>query len=122
MPGFAVQGGYVYRNIDNFRVRVNQNRPMEAYNVPITIRDPGPDGVLGNGDDGAGIPGFNLSAAALALPVVNITTNLPGSAEFHTWSSRPTSVSPGGGRYRARSRSAGTRTRKPAISATTSAR
>jgi hypothetical protein len=84
MPGFAVQGGYVYRGIDNFRVRVNQNRPIEAYNVPVTIRDPGPDGVLGNGDDGPGIPGFNLSAAALAAPVVNITTNLPGSAEFHT--------------------------------------
>ena len=84
MPGFAVQGGYVYRNIDNFRVRVNQNRPMDAYNVPITIRDPGVDGVLGNGDDGAGIPGFNLSAAALAMPVANITANLPGSAEFHT--------------------------------------
>jgi Carboxypeptidase regulatory-like domain/TonB dependent receptor-like, beta-barrel len=85
IPGFAIQGGYVYRGIDDFRVRVNQNRPMEAYNAPVTIRDPGPDGVLGNGDDGPGIPGFNLSAAALAAPVVNVTTNLPGSAEFHTF-------------------------------------
>ena len=85
MPGFAVQGGYVYRSIDNFRVLVNANRPMSAYNVPITIRDPGVDGVLGNADDGAGIPGFNLSAAALAAAGVrNIVTNLPGSAEFHT--------------------------------------
>ncbi len=84
IPGFAIQGGYVYRNIDNFRVRVNSNRPVEAYNVPITIRDPGPDGVLGNGDDGPGFPGFNLSADALARGVSNITTNLPGSAEFHT--------------------------------------
>ena len=58
MPGFAVQGGYVYRSIDDFRVRVNQNRPMDAYNIPITIRDPGPDGVLNNADDGAGIPGL----------------------------------------------------------------
>ena len=85
MPGFAVQGGYVYRSIDDFRVRVNQNRPMDAYNIPITIRDPGPDGVLNNADDGAGIPGFNLSADALARGVSNITTNLPGSAEFHTF-------------------------------------
>ena len=30
----------------------------------MTIRDPGPDGVLGNGDDGPDIPGFNLSPAA----------------------------------------------------------
>jgi hypothetical protein len=84
MPGFAVAGGYVYRSIDNFQVLVNENRPMSAFNVPITIRDPGPDGVLGNGDDGAGLPGFNLSASALALPVRNIFTNLPGDAEYHT--------------------------------------
>ena len=84
MPGFAVAGGYVYRKIDNFQVLVNENRPMSAYNVPITIRDPGADGVLGNADDGAGIPGFNLSAAALALPVRNLFTNLPGDGEYHT--------------------------------------
>jgi outer membrane receptor protein involved in Fe transport len=84
IPGLALQGGYVYRNIDDFRVRVNQNRPIDAYNIPITIRDPGPDGVLNNADDGPGIQGFNLSAAALAAPVVNVTTNLPGSAEYHT--------------------------------------
>ncbi len=84
LPGFAIQGGYVYRGIDNFRVLANANRPMSAYNVPITIRDPGPDGVLGNADDGAGIPGFNLSAAAIAAGVRNLTTNLPGSAEYHT--------------------------------------
>jgi hypothetical protein len=84
MPGFAVAGGYVYRSIDNFRTTFNENRPMSAFDVPITIRDPGPDGVFANGDDGPGIPGFNLNAAARALPVRNLTTNLPGSAEFHT--------------------------------------
>jgi outer membrane receptor protein involved in Fe transport len=83
-PGLAVAGGYVYRSIDNFRVQINENRPMSAFDVPITIRDPGPDGVLGNGDDGPGFPGFNLNAAALALPVRNLTTNLPGSSEYHT--------------------------------------
>ncbi len=83
-PGFAVSGGYVHRTINNFRVLVNENRPVSAYNVPISIRDPGPDGVLGNADDGAAIPGFNLSAAALAAPVRNITTNLPGKGEYQT--------------------------------------
>ena len=37
-----------------------------------------------NADDGPGIPGFNLSAAALAAPVLNTRTNLPGKSEFHT--------------------------------------
>jgi hypothetical protein len=83
LPGFAIAGGYVYRSIDNFQVLVNENRPMSAYNVPITIRDPGPDGVLGNADDGAGIPGFNL-APGTPTAVRNIFTNLPGSAEYHT--------------------------------------
>jgi outer membrane receptor protein involved in Fe transport len=84
MPNFAVHLGYVYRRIGNLNVTVNANRPISAYNVPITIRDPGIDGVLGNADDGANIPGFNLSAAALAAPVVNLRTNLPGLSEFHT--------------------------------------
>jgi hypothetical protein len=84
VPGVALSGGYVYRAIDNFRVIFNQNRPLSAYNVPISIRDPGPDGVLGNADDGANIPGFNLSAAALALPVSNLITTLPGSGQYHT--------------------------------------
>jgi hypothetical protein len=84
MPNFALHFGYVYRRIDNLNVTINANRPPSAYNVPTTIRDPGIDGVLGNGDDGPNIPGFNLSAATLALPVVNTRMNLPGLSEFHT--------------------------------------
>jgi hypothetical protein len=33
----------------------NVLRPYSAYNIPITNRDPGNDGVLGNGDDPAGV-------------------------------------------------------------------
>ena len=84
VPGVGLMGGYVYRKIDDFRVIYNQNRKISDFNVPITIRDPGVDGVLGSADDGAGIPGFNLSAAALALPVSNLITNLPGSGEYQT--------------------------------------
>ncbi|MEZ5293587.1 MAG: TonB-dependent receptor [Vicinamibacterales bacterium] len=84
LPGFALSGGYVYRSIDNFRVLANSNRPLDAFTVPITIRDPGPDGVLGNGDDGAGIPGFNLNPANLSLPVRNVATNLPGNGQYQT--------------------------------------
>jgi hypothetical protein len=84
MPGFALHLGYVYRNIGNLNVLINANRPLSAYDVPTTIRDPGVDGVLGNADDGPGIPGFNLNPANLALPVLNTRTNLPGNSEFHT--------------------------------------
>ena len=84
VPGVGLQAGYVYRKIDDFRVRINVNRPYSAYNVPVTLRDPGPDGVFGNGDDGANFQGFNLDPAALALPVVNQLTNLEGSGEYQT--------------------------------------
>ena len=83
-PGLAISGGYVYRSIDNFRAILNANRPLDAYNIPIAIRDPGPDGRLGTSDDGADIPGFNLDPDALAAGVSNITTNLPGKGEYHT--------------------------------------
>ena len=84
LPGLALHAGYVYRTINNINVLVNVNRPLSAYNVPTTIRDPGIDGRLGTSDDGPNIPGFNLDPAALALPVVNTRTTLPGEAEFHT--------------------------------------
>jgi hypothetical protein len=85
MPNFGVHGGYVYRRIGNFRALVNMNRPMEAYDVPRTIRDPGPDNVLGNADDGGTFNVFNLNPANLALPVVNLQTNGPGTAEYHNF-------------------------------------
>jgi hypothetical protein len=84
VPGLGLQAGYVYRKIDDFRVQVNQNRPIEAYNVPVTLRDPGPDGVFGNGDDGANFQTFNLNPANLAMGVTNVLTNLEGAGEYQT--------------------------------------
>ena len=84
IPGIGLQAGYVYRNIDDFRVRVNANRPFDAYNVPVTLRDPGPDGAFGNADDGPNFQGFNLNPANLALPNVNVLTNLDGKGDYHT--------------------------------------
>ena len=40
--------------------------------------------MLGNGDDGPTIAGFNLNPANLALPVVNILHNTPGKDDFYT--------------------------------------
>ena len=57
---------------------------MSAYNVPTTIRDPGVDGVLGNGDDGAEHSGLQPQRGRAGAPVVNTRTNLPGLSEFHT--------------------------------------
>ena len=84
VPNVGVHAGFVWRRISNLVQLNNANRPLSAFNVPMTILDPGPDGVLKTADDGPPIPGFNLSAAALALPVLNELQNTPGHDDFYT--------------------------------------
>jgi hypothetical protein len=84
VPNVGVHAGFVWRRISNLVQLNNANRPLSAFNVPTTILDPGPDGVLKTADDGPPIPGFNLSAAALALPVLNELQNTPGHDDFYT--------------------------------------
>jgi hypothetical protein len=50
---WSVRGLYVYTNVvDTAVTSVNVLRPYEVWNQPFTRRDPGPDGALGNADDG----------------------------------------------------------------------
>jgi hypothetical protein len=84
MPNVGIHAGFVWRRISQIIQLNNANRPLSAYNVPVTILDPGPDGVLHTADDGPPIQGFNLSAAALALPVLNELQNTPGHDDFYT--------------------------------------
>ena len=78
---FGVHAGFVWRRIDQLYQSDNLNRPIDAFNVPITIHDPGPDGTLGA--NGPSIQAFNLNPANLALPVVNFLHNTPGSDDFY---------------------------------------
>jgi hypothetical protein len=48
--GFRVSG--VYITTYNLRRTALIGRPLESWNVPVTNRDPGPDGVIGGADDG----------------------------------------------------------------------
>ncbi len=84
MPNFGVHAGLVWRRINQLSQLDNQNRPISAFTVPLTIPDPGPDGRLGTADDGAPIQGYNLDAAHLGLPVLNILHNTPGRDDFYT--------------------------------------
>ena len=85
IPNFGIRGGYVYRKIDNLYQNGVGTRPFSAYNVPVEIQDPGPDGSTGTADDGPILNGFNLDPAVLALGIVNQTRNVPGEPEFHTF-------------------------------------
>ncbi len=67
--GFRVM--YINRIVDGSLETVNTKRPYDAYNVPITRRDPGPDGVLGNSDDGGSITLYDYAASYRGAAFVN---------------------------------------------------
>ncbi len=68
--------GYVYKKDNDGWQQDNVARPFEAFNVPVTIVDPGDDGVAGNADDGAPIAGFNLDDTTRGSN--QVTRNIPG--------------------------------------------
>jgi Carboxypeptidase regulatory-like domain len=62
VPNVAVRGTGVYSRTTNVIRLQNNLRPYEAYNIPITNPDPGPDGRVGTGDDpGTSITYFEFS-------------------------------------------------------------
>jgi hypothetical protein len=87
----AVRTGIVWRGQRQSYQTVNGNQPFSAFSVPITIADPGPDGVTGDADDGTAIKGFNLSSQYLGLPTVSLVTNVPNTdASYWTWEASAT--------------------------------
>jgi hypothetical protein len=84
VANFGVRGGYVHRIQKQRRATVNLNQPFDAFNVPTTVRDPGPDGRSGTADDGGLIPAFNLAAQYLGLETQSLETNISGESKFDT--------------------------------------
>jgi hypothetical protein len=86
VTNLGIRTGFIWRGQRQRYQRVNVNQPFSAFNVPVLIPDPGPDGRLGTADDGAPIAGFNLDAAHLALAPLNVTKNVPNSDDdYYTW-------------------------------------
>jgi hypothetical protein len=52
MPNLGFRALYVFKRVTDQYDTTNVLRPRSAYNVPLTRRDPGPDGILGTADDG----------------------------------------------------------------------
>jgi hypothetical protein len=63
MANFGAKFLYVYKRQNDLYKAINVLRPYSAYSIPLTRRDPGPDGVLGNADDGGKVTIYDYSAA-----------------------------------------------------------
>jgi hypothetical protein len=69
----------------NSFVAINALRPFGAWSVPITRRDPGPDGVLGNADDAGTITLHDYTAAYRGAAFVNTQiVNAPNTDKYHS--------------------------------------
>jgi hypothetical protein len=82
IANLGVRGGYVHREEHQQTGTFNQNQPFDAFNIPVTISDPGPDGRLGTADDAGTLQAWNLDPAFVGLPSVNLITNFPGVGKF----------------------------------------
>jgi Carboxypeptidase regulatory-like domain len=81
--GFRVM--YINRIASGSLDTVNAKRPYEAYNVPITRRDPGPDGMLNTSDDGGSVTLYDYAAAyAGGAFVSNKRVNAVNTDRFNT--------------------------------------
>jgi hypothetical protein len=86
MANFGIRAGYVWRGQRNQYGRYNIATPFEAFTVPVTVRDPGPDGALNTADDGAPLQAMDLSPEFRGLTPVNRTINVDrGDADYHTF-------------------------------------
>ncbi len=61
MANFSFRATGIYSQTKNVLRQLNTFRPYGAYNIPVTNRDPGPDGRLGTSDDGGLVTYFEFS-------------------------------------------------------------
>ena len=81
--GFRVM--YINKVVSGSLETINAKRPYSAYNMPLTRRDPGPDAVLGNGDDAGRVTIYDYSAAYQGGAFVsNKRVNADNTDRFHT--------------------------------------
>jgi hypothetical protein len=81
LANVGIRTSVVWRGERQHYLRQNANRPFEAFTVPISVQDPGPDGTE---HDRPAIQAYNLPADLARLPQANIVRNVPG-ADSHYW-------------------------------------
>ncbi len=76
LADLGVRAGFVWKNDQNGWQQVNSLRPFGAYNVPVSVVDPGPDGLNGTSDDRS-LAALNLDPSLLSASN-QLVTNVDG--------------------------------------------
>ncbi len=76
LPDLGVRAGFVWKKDQNGWQQVNSLRPNSAYNVPVSITDPGADGLVGTADDRP-FSALNLDPSLLSASN-QLVTNVDG--------------------------------------------
>ena len=84
LPNFGLRTGFVWRGQRQLRQTINVLRPITGYTVPVSVRDPGPDGALNTTDDGEVLTLYNLAPEFVGR-VQNLVMNVPSKNDFYTW-------------------------------------
>ena len=87
MTDMGFRTSYVFRQQKNLYSTTGPNvlRPLSVYNIPITRRDPGPDGVLSTSDDGGKVTFYDYDPAYRGASFVKtVTVNSPNTDKYHT--------------------------------------
>jgi hypothetical protein len=74
MSSLAIRLTTVFSREFDFRRLAGVSRPYSSYNIPISARDPGPDGVLNTADDPGQVLTYFEYPAALRGQALSITT------------------------------------------------
>lgn len=76
---------YVFKRDEDLYEAVNILRPYDAYSIPITRQDPGPDGVYATGDEGGNVTLYDYAPAYRgAAFVANQRRNSDRADRYHT--------------------------------------
>lgn len=85
LPNMGGRVLYVYKRRSDDYGTVNGARPYSVYNIPLRRRDPGPDGILGTGDDGSMVTVYDYDPAYRgAAFVVNERINSDNDSSAQT--------------------------------------
>ena len=85
MQNLGVRALYVYKSVTDRYTTRNVARPRSAYNIPLSRRDPGPDGLLNTQDDGGSVTIYDYDPRfAGAAFVQNEQQNTDRDDWYHT--------------------------------------